>query len=791
MIRWLWIFIALIPVGVYGQSVSIRVLSEDSGEPLYNAHVFNHATRLGNITDEEGKVRLAAEAGDSLSVSYVGYRDTVFIVDGDRSNYTLALVRRMMTEVVVFAAEPFHRKAAEGRQEVPMELLEAIPAFTGDPDIIKSLTFLPGVSGGKDGYSHLSVRGGNIDENLFLLDGAPLYNINHYGGFVSMFHSDLISSVDLYKGYWPSRFGGRLSSVMDVQSRGGNFKEHIFRTDFSPISTKMHVTGPLLKDKVSYIIGGRRTFIDLLFSRFQTRQIRKGQVDGMRPLFTFYDTNAKINARISDTQNLSFSIFRGSDRNTVVEKSGNKHGEDVYRTLNQNFALNYSYYPTLSTSMKLHMSSSSYMHYYEDYRIRRSSTLGENTRDIQERYDHTGNSVKTYKLQAYGMTEFSKRGRIDYGLDHEILRHEIYLDRFRYRTEGGRQVESEDLTATSGVMNTQVTSLFADAYFPILPRFRIKGGVRVPYYRNRGFRKFLSEPKLQTSFDMTKNLTINATYNQQRQYIHSLSYSDAALFREFYTASDEEISPSRSRQWSGGMFYQYEKEGTWLQNANISLEFFYKKQRGLAKFIPDVDPERSVVDYSGHVLTGGEATTYGAEFLFQKTAGRFHGSLAYTYAHSMSRFEGINLGASFPSDFDARHHFNILLLYKFRKGYTFSTQWNYRTGRPFTLVNSQSESDIILGSYPVIPSINSFRLPAYHRLDLSLDREWRTRKKGIKNWFGISLYNAYNRANPYYAYPSDEPGKLKVVGIFPLIPSVHFGFELGGAKKKNDGIYQK
>src|SRR5690606_10970274 len=198
------------------------------------------------------------------------------VVKTDRTAYTITLSVRPMDEVVIFAEERFNRRAAEGRQDVSMEFLEALPAFNGDPDIIKSITFLPGVTAGKDGYSHIFVRGGDQDENLILLDGAPLYNVNHFGGFVSMFHSDVIRSVDFYKGYWPSRFGSRLSSVMDIQSKSGNYKEHKFSVDLSPISAKGYLSGPLWKDKVSYIIGGRRTFIDLLFLRNRTNKIRNG-----------------------------------------------------------------------------------------------------------------------------------------------------------------------------------------------------------------------------------------------------------------------------------------------------------------------------------------------------------------------------------------------------------------------------------------------------------------------------------------------------------------------------------
>src|SRR5690606_16129891 len=258
---------SLFPMLLPSQSISIRVLDQQSGEPLYNAHALNHSTDEGRVADLDGRISVAGVAGDSITISYVGYRDTLLMVKTNQTNYTITLSIRSMDEVVIFAEEPFNRRAAEGRQDVSMEFLEALPAFNGDPDIIKSITFLPGVTAGKDGYAHMFVRGGDQDENLILLDGAPLYNVNHFGGFISMFHSNMIKSVDFYKGYWPSQFGGRLSSVMDIQTKSGNFKEHKVSADLSPLSTKAHLSGPLWKDKVSYIIGGRRTFIDLILLR--------------------------------------------------------------------------------------------------------------------------------------------------------------------------------------------------------------------------------------------------------------------------------------------------------------------------------------------------------------------------------------------------------------------------------------------------------------------------------------------------------------------------------------------
>lgn len=760
------------------QSILIQVLDGESGESLYLAHAFHHRTHEGRIADNSGRISMTAIPGDSITVSFVGYGDSLLVVRQDQTNYSIALTIRPMKQVVIYAEEPFNRRASEGRQDVPMEFLKTLPAFNGDPDIIKSITFLPGVTAGRDGYSHIFVRGGDQDENLILLDGAPLYNVNHFGGFVSMFHSDVIRSVDFYKGYWPSRFGSRLSSVMDIQSKSGNYKEHKFSVDLSPISAKGYLSGPLWKDKVSYIIGGRRTFIDLLFLRNRTNKIRNGEKEGSSPLFTFYDVNGKLEAQIGDNQLFSFSTFRGSDQLFLIENEHYYFSDDEYNILNQNYAFNYSWYLDETTALRAHLSSSYYRHFFEDLgKKSESHNFGEKSKQVVD-YLHTGNTIRTLKTMVTGQKIWADRWEWDFGLDHEAITYNLYLDRSLGLEGDDQTILLDTISIQSNRSPAYVFSVFSDGMYRISDRLRIKAGIRIPRYRYEDYISFMWEPKALISYDLNNSTTINATYNLQRQYSHLLSYTESeGYFREFYTTSDIRTPPSRSHQWSLGWFYHFDDSETWLTDSNFSVESYYKRQSLLNRFLPGIDPNASVVRYEDHLLRNGTSTSYGLEFLFQKTAGKFHGSLSYTWAHNKLHFSGLNQGRVFNGDYDYRHSVNILLIYKFRKGYKLSGQWDYRSGRPFTLANSLSNrDDIITGRYPIVREVNNSRMPAYHRLDLSLDREWRTKKRGLKQWFGISIYNAYNHVNPFYAYPED--GQLKVKGFIPLIPSFHFGLEL-------------
>lgn len=756
-----------------GQTVSIRVTSSESGKPLYHSYVINLNGNKTTTTDETGIARLQDVTGDSIRITYVGFRDTVFTVGENINFYEVGLHTQPLETVVIFAEEPFNRKASLGLQEAPMEFLTAVPSLTGDADIMKSITFLPGVSGGREGYSHLFVRGGAQDQNLILYDGATLFNVNHFGGFISMFHSEMIQSVDFYKSYWPSRFGGRLSSVMNIQSARGNFKEHEQSVDIGLIYTKAKAAGPIRKDRISYSVGARRTFIDLITGPL-IRKRKKENSSGATNLIV-HDINARVDFRIKDNQYLSLSGIHALDRFYYFDAYD--YGEDTqYRIRNRALAFNYSNYLDGVTTLRAHASFSDYLHFFDEEKTQKDQIHQRLYPDgvyqftINNRY--TGNSIRSQKIVLTGLSQVASDIQLNYGVDFEALNYSIFLE----RSESRALLETQTLISSFSDRIEQnrihTYSVFGDAEYSWNPRWRIKAGIRLPRYANSDYKKWLPEPKLLISLDLTSQSTINASYNLQQQHTQLLGYTEkAGYYREFYTSSDKQIPTSISHQWSIGYFRTFDR----LIN-NLSVELYYKRQRRLAKFLPSIDEDYSVLNYHSLIHLDGTNRSYGIETLLQKTQGNFHGSIAYTYAHSRSSFATLNQGKPFDADFDYRHNVNILLLWKFGAGYTLSGQWTYKSGRPFTIPGSQiTRDEFNPRDYPLITEINNYRMPAYHRLDLSLDREWITQKKGKKQWFGISVYNAYNRNNPFYVSPDGK--NLKVNGFFPIIPSFHFGFE--------------
>lgn len=760
---------------VLAQNVSIKVTADETGEALEHAAIQNLKNNSTGITDDAGIGRIKAMTGDSLHITYVGYRDTTFVIPEDLTLYEIGLRIKPMETVVIFSEERFNRKASLGQQDVPMEFLKAVPSLTGDADILKTITFLPGVSEGREGYSHLLVRGGAQDENQILYDGATLFNVNHFGGFISMFHSEMIHSVDFYKSYWPSQFGGRLSSVMDVRSERGSFKEHKQTVDIGLIYSKALAQGPLWKDKLSYSVGGRRTFIDLITGPL-SRKAKRGD-HGSSPNIIVGDLNGRIDYRIKENQFLSVSGIHVLDKISFYE-GGNSTVDEQYRIRNRALALNYSYYLDRATTIRIHGSFSDYFHHFDDEIIRKEIRYVEVGKpelyrtQFQNRY--SGNSIQSKKIVLTGETSLEVPVKINYGLDFETMDYNLFLDRSESQKFKDSAVNvMSSFSERVGRSGVRTFSVFGDAEYSVNARWRIKGGIRLPRYENTLYKKWLPEPKVLTSLDLTEKSTVNASYNFQQQNLHLLGFTDlVGYYREFYITAEEKVAPSNSHQWSMGYFRSFDR-----MIDNLSIELYYKRQHDLSYFIPSVDEDLSVLNYPSHMHKDGTNQSYGMEVLLQKTKGDFHGSIAYTFSHSELTFETLNGGRSFDADFDYRHSTNILLLWKFGNGYKLAGQWSYKSGRPFTVSGSYvPKNDFLTSSFPFVAEMNNYRMPSFHRLDLSLDREWITKRKEKKNWFGLSLYNAYNRINPFFV--AAEGKDLKVYGFFPLIPSFHFGFEL-------------
>lgn len=749
----------------------IYVSDARSGIPIENTNVTNLETGTTWTTDAGGSCRITVSDNGRLSISHVSFQDTIVQVASALRPIHVALYPLELNVVEVYADQPFNRKAALGVNRVSLPFLTASPSFLGEPDILKGLTFLPGVTDGKEGYSHLFVRGGNQDQNQILLDGATMLNVNHFGGYISMFQPELVGGVDFYKNYWPSEFGGWLSSVLDIRTKEGNYKEHHQSFQFGLVAPKFSASGPLATDKLSYRIGMRRTIVDLATGAV-ARKIRRGDRSGdVGNLFT-QDLTVRLDGRLGNNQHLSLTALHARDRHSFLERYPlyNQLSEDNYGINNEVLALNYKANLGMSTSLRGHASYSNYKHFYDAYsKGDDGPNYGGMEHNSLETSSVIGNSVSSIKFNVHGKTHFNNSLALHYGIEREEFDYRISLNRSQ-AVDGEITRDYNQSMETTDISNTAFS---VDILYRPGNRFQINSGVRLSRYSYGKYATLLPEPKILLTYQLNDRSTINAAFNIQRQSTMLLGFTDdIGRFREFYISNDGISALSQSRQWSLGYF----RNPVGLLD-NMSVELFFKNQSDVVKFVPSTDFDKDVVEYSSFLHRNGRLRAYGLEVFLQKTTGKLHGSLSYTYAKSQSVFGSLNGGNWFDSDFDFRHSVNYLMMYNFGRGYRLSGAWTYKTGRPFTVPTSTAEIGNWRSTFPIMEGLNNMRLPAFHRLDINIERRWKTRR-GNTRWFGVGVYNVYNRVNPFFAQPSDIPGKLEVTGMFPVMPSFNIGFEL-------------
>ncbi|MBY5957539.1 TonB-dependent receptor plug domain-containing protein [Membranicola marinus] len=758
---------------VRAQNIQIRVTDEKDKEVLSAALAQNQRTGQYGLADEQGLIHIHGLSGDSVEVHCLGYKDTTIIIEKKVSSYKASLNPMVLAPLIV--SESLHKKAAQGLQSTPMKFLTSVPGLTGESDILKSLWFLPGVSGGKEGYAHLFVRGGQQDQNLILYDGATLFNINHLGGFISLFHTEIIQNVDFYKSYWPSAYGGRLSSVLNVSTRNGNKDHFEGEVDIGLLTAKTSISGPLSTNgQTSFSVGARTTFIDLIFLPRRIR-IANHKTHGNIPGYTFYDLNAKIDHQINENQGLSWSLYHGSDIQLghsyeFVNKAPNESIKK-YGLRNWTSSLNYYWIRNVQHSFQFHMSYSDHSNYLKGTNEYADTDFQQNIISTIHTARASNNDIYSVKARASGRYYGTGNMKFRYGLEAEHIGYQFRFD----RTEQIQSQWTETEDSFTGRIKQDPSFTFAtffDSEIQLVPSLILKGGLRLSNFSSENFNQWLPEPKGMLTWNLSPRSSLNASFNHQAQPVHLIAYNLEGFFIENFLTSDQNIRPSTSDQWSLGYFRTFD-EGI----DNFSVETFYKKQDNILKyFLPQSDIQ-NILKFQDHLHSNGETKSYGLEMMVQKTSDPFHGSLSYTWSQTKSTFPTLNQGKSFPSDFDYRHLINTLFIYHMKHDLQLSFQWTYQTGRPITWSNEEVRSNPLTGtSYEALPGINNERLPAYHRMDIGLKKERLSDQNNKRRWFGINVYNAYFQKNPYALVR--QRGQWKIRSVFPLIPSINFGFEL-------------
>jgi hypothetical protein len=746
-----------------------HVRDAHTGEDLIGATIYVRELATGTSTNVYGFYSLNLPAGEYTFVfSYLGY-DTrelkLRLVENIAMNIELTSSSRQLSEVVI-TAEKLDGNVTDVRMSsnnLRMETVRSLPAFMGEVDIMKTLMLLPGVSSAGEGSTGLFVRGGNVDQNLVLLDEATVYNASHLMGFFSVFNSDAIKDVQIYKGGMPAHYGGRLSSVVDIRMKDGNNKKFSGTGGVGSISSRLTLEGPLQKNISSFVLSGRRTYADLFLPLSADTNLRNNRL-------YFYDLNTKANYRFSEKDRVFFSGYFGRDILRVNDEFNMGWGNST-ATLRWNHIFNskiFSNYTLIYSNFdyllgfNYGVNSFNWTSKIEDVSLKADFTWYPDPKNtirfgVQSNY-HIFDPGRVKGGENSAITDFSLPG-------NNALEHALYLS--------NEQKLLPDLVLEYGVRYSLFQNIGQATVYSIDQDYKVtdtltyaKGEI---YHYDHGL-----EPRLGLVYTISGQQSIKASYNRTRQYLQQTNISATGTPMDIWFPASPNVKAQVADQWAIGYFRNF------LDNSiESSLETYYKDMRNQLDFRDFADillnPQMEAD------LRSGKAWSYGVEFMLNKTKGDFTGWFSYTWSRAWQQIGEINNGNKYPAIFDRPHDISLVLAYNISKRVNVSANWVYHTGRPMTLPLGRYEyaGEII----PVYSGRNESRMPDYHRLDLSLNIN--SRKKPNRNWEGnwnFSVYNAYFRKNVFqYNYRQNEQNPFQtdayMVYLFGIVPSVTYNFK--------------
>jgi hypothetical protein len=762
-----------------GQIHSVAGYIEDksTGERLIGATIYDSLSNNGSTSNSYGYFSLKCYKGKSdLVFSFIGYKtyrvnlfvrsDTILRVLLDQQTYSLNDV--LIEDRTNIIENPFMSVSV-----LPVNTMKKIPALMGETDVLKSLQTLPGVQAGTEGTGGLYIRGGSPDQNLILLDGVPVYNPDHLYGFVSVFNPDAINNVTLYTGGFPSRYGGRLASVVDIRMKDGNNKAFHLNGSIGLLSSKITLEGPLKNDRTSYLFSARRSWADLITRTiFEKKEL---------PYYYFYDFTAKLSHLFSDRSRIFLSIYTGRDHiSSIKTKSefvsdGVKYifGQDQYYgwgNITSSLRWNYVFNRKIFSNTSLTLSN---YKYFDKKQIDNTNIILITGKTTDYKY------LSNYKS---GVCDIAFRTDFDLQpMQGHIMKYgagmilHIFTPYARISLLGS----DDSSTETDKVKQSAAEPfIYFEDDIQITNRLRVNAGLRTTGFLvdGRTYRSF--EPRLSGRFKLADFHALKFSYSRMKQYMHLLTSSRITFPTDLWVPATAKVEPQLSNQYTIGTFFNLS------MNIEISIETYFKSMKGLIEYSEGssfMDPG----NWESKIEKNGIGKAYGLELMIKKNSGKTNGWITYSLAKTERKFNDINSGRWFPYKYDRRFDANIVINHKFNEKIDASATWDFSSGNLFTLITDVYDTYLPKGEQWYIQYFekrNNYRLPAYHRLDLGIN--FHRQKKSFYRTWNISIYNAYNHRNVFFVYfgNDDLHGKkgqivLKQYSLFPILPSVTYNLK--------------
>jgi len=792
------VLFSLFLIQVYGQTenrytISGYVKEAVSGESLIGVNIYLPDHKTGTVTNTYGFYSITLKAADSIEivVSYVGFTSEIVKMTLHKDiELNIALKPNIVLDEVTVSADRIEKQSESVKMstvKLQVAQIKNVPSLLGEKDVLKVLQLMPGVQKGSEGSSGLYVRGGGPDQNLIILDDAIVYNASHLFGFFSLFNGDALKSIELTKGGFPARYGGRLSSVLDMNMKEGNKEQWHSEGGIGLISSRVTVEGPLKKGKSSLLLSGRRTYIDLI-----ARPILSA-MHVANTGYYFYDFNAKVNYDFGRKNKIYLSGYFGKDKFYLKNKSEDYEENIGFQWGNATGTFRWN-------------------HLFNNKLFANTSAIFSNySFGIYDKYKFLPDNKDYYAEYYSGIRDLSLKYDIDYIINtkHWIKAGAITIfHRFKphafVETDVPNNININDIRNIDGIES----EIYAEDTWQPLQSLKVNGGFRLSHFLASKNQYHFLEPRLSLAWRLKNDIAVKGSYASMNQYIHMLSSTGISLPTDLWVPTTDRVRPQQSRQVALGIVKD-------IRNPElaISLEGYYKTMDHVigykegASFI-NLDEANSAIgiDWENNV-TAGRAWSYGTEFLLQKKVGRLTGWIGYTLSWTQMQFDSLNFGKKFYARYDRRNDISLVATYKVNDHITLSGTWVYGTGNAVTLPMSEyvASQHVISGQNPYgqnnynygqmfspfdqivndFGEKNNFRMKAYHRMDIGI--QFHKEKKWGERIWEISFYNIYNRKNPFYYFKENwidkekDDGKvyglLKQVSLFPIIPSFTYSYK--------------
>ncbi|GAB3905610.1 TonB-dependent receptor [Larkinella knui] len=769
-------------------TLSGSVWETGNRKPLSGVHVYLPGQQTGAVSNESGFYTLTVSTKDSLTVtfSYVGYETvTRTIFPANQQTLDIELTPgQTLTEVSV-KSQSSRQKDSDNPQlsriEIPIAQLTKIPALLGEKDVLKVIQLLPGVQKGSEGNAGIYVRGGGPDQNLIMVDEAVVYNPSHLLGFFSVFNGDALKSVELTKGGFPARYGGRLSSVIEMGMKEGDKNDLHGTGSIGLIASRLTLEGPLQKGKASFLVSARQCYLGLL-----TQLVSPGPESGIPSRSGFYDYNAKISFDLGPRDRVYLSGYTGADQFKSQRVANDRTLEAGLGWGNTTGTLRWSH--RFSNQVSGHTAL-----IVSQYRMKVSN---------EEAITIANKPGPVFRLDYLsGIRDFTLKHDLDvYASSKHQLRFGFQVTPHRFTPSAVVSATSETgnpSLETSHAINAVESGAYAEDFWQPTSRWRINAGLRLSYFYHKDAHYVRPEPRLSVAYKLPSDWTIKGAYARMNQYVHMLSSTGVGLPTDLWVPTTDRVKPQQSEQFAMGLVKDFNSD------LALTVEGYHKTmtnnisyKEGASFLLTNTTTTGQPARWEDNV-TAGKGWSYGGEVMLQKKTGRLSGWIGYTWSWTQWQFADLNGGRKFFPRYDRRHDFSIVGVYELRQRWTLSGTWVYGTGQALTVpmsryavsANNPDHSNPAVNPFIDTRNVkdygekNSFRAEPFHRLDISL--QFHTKKRTRESIWELSVYNAYNRRNPFYyslegkVETDGKPSKsvLYRYSLFPVVPTVSYTFK--------------